>query len=54
METIVIIVLLVAMAVGVVWYLVRAKKCGRGCVGCLYAAGCRGNCEGHRGYNHRT
>lgn len=40
MENILVVILLVAIAAGIVWYLIRAKKRGETCVGCPYAKQC--------------
>ncbi len=40
MENIIVILILLAMAVGIIWYLIRAKKRGDKCVGCPYARQC--------------
>ena len=44
MENAIVILILVALFVGVVWYLVRAHKRGQACVGCPYAKGCKSTC----------
>lgn len=44
-ENIVIVVILAAIVGGIVWYLIRAKKRGEGCIGCPYAKQCTGKCE---------
>ena len=46
MENVVVIVLLVAIAAGIVWYLIRSKKRGDKCIGCPYAKQCTGGCGG--------
>ena len=46
MENLIIILILVAIAAGIIWYLVRAKKRGEKCVGCPYAKQCNGGCCG--------
>jgi len=46
MENAVVIVILVAIAAAIVWYLVRAKKRGETCIGCPYAKQCGGKCNG--------
>lgn len=46
MENEVIIIVLAAIAVGIIWYLVRAKKRGETCIGCPYAKQCDGKCGG--------
>ena len=46
MENLIIVLILVGIAVGIVWYLYRAKKRGQACIGCPYAKGCSGKCGG--------
>ena len=45
MENIIVILLLVAIAGGIIWYLVRSKKRGEKCIGCPYAKQCGGGCN---------
>ena len=51
MENVIVILILVAIAAGIIWYIVRAKKRGETCIGCPYAKQCGGkhsggcNCE---------
>ena len=40
MENVIVILILVAIAAGIIWYLIRAKKRGEKCVGCPYAKQC--------------
>ena len=42
---IVIIALLLGIAGGIIFYLVRAKKRGETCIGCPYAKQCSGRCH---------
>ena len=42
LENVLIIALLLAIVVGVVIYLIRAKKRGQTCIGCPYAKRCGG------------
>lgn len=44
MENLVVVLVLIAIVGGVVWYLIRAKKRGEKCVGCPYAKQCAGKC----------
>ena len=44
MEDVIIVVILVALAVGIGWYLYRAKKKGKKCIGCPYANQCGDKC----------
>ena len=46
MENFIIIFILVAIAAGIVWYLIRAKRKGETCIGCPYAKQCGGKCSG--------
>ena len=41
MEDIIIILILLAIAAAIVWYLLRARKRGEKCVGCPYAKQCK-------------
>lgn len=43
----IIILILLVIAGGIIWYLVRAKKRGETCIGCPYAKQCGGNCSAH-------
>ena len=40
MENIIIVLILLFIAAGIIWYLVRAKKRGEKCVGCPYCKQC--------------
>ena len=44
MENIIIAIILIAIVVGIVLYLIRAKKRGVKCIGCPYANQCGGIC----------
>ena len=44
MTDIIIILVLLAIVAGIVYYLVREKKKGRGCTGCPYSGQCHGGC----------
>ena len=46
MENVIVVLILVAIAAGIIWYLVRAKKRGEKCVGCPYAKQCGSKCNG--------
>lgn len=46
MENVVVILILLAIVAGIIWYLVRAKKRGETCIGCPYAKQCSGKCSG--------
>lgn len=43
MENVIIVLVLLAIVAGILWYLARVKKKG-GCVGCPHAKGCPGHC----------
>lgn len=47
MENVIIIIILVAIAGSIIWYLYRAKKRGDKCVGCPYGKQCsnKNNCS---------
>ena len=46
MENIIIILILVLIIGGILFYLYRAKKRGETCIGCPYAKQCKGKCNG--------
>ena len=46
MENVIVVLILVAVTAGIIWYLVRAKKRGEKCVGCPYAKQCGSKCNG--------
>lgn len=52
MENIIIILILLAIVGGIVWYLYRAKKRGEKCIGCPYAKQCGGKCGSKCGSAH--
>lgn len=39
------IVCIVAVLGGALFYIVRSKRKGKGCIGCPYADGCSGRCS---------
>jgi hypothetical protein len=48
MENIIVILILVSIVAGIIWYLICAKKRGETCIGCPYAKQCKGkscNCN---------
>ena len=45
MENGIVIIILTVIVVGIVWYLLRAKKRGENCIGCPYAKQCKGKCS---------
>ncbi len=45
MVDILIVAVVAAIVVGIVVYLVKAKKRGDGCIGCPHAKQCGGNCH---------
>ena len=46
MENVIVVLILVAIAIGIIVYLVRSKKRGDRCVGCSYAKQCGSRCNG--------
>ena len=40
MENVIVVLILVAIAAGIIWYLIRSKRKGEKCVGCPYAKQC--------------
>jgi len=46
MENIIIIAILALLVGGIVWYLLRARKRGKKCIGCPYAGQCSEKCNG--------
>lgn len=44
-EDIIVVVTLVAIAVGVLIYIGKQKKRGNKCIGCPYGGKCNGNCS---------
>ena len=46
MENVIVVLILVTIAAGIIWYLIRAKKRGEKCVGCPYAKQCSSKCNG--------
>lgn len=52
MENVIVVLILVAIVAGIIWYLIRAKKRGEKCVGCPYAKQCgskhNGSCSGNK------
>ena len=47
MKNVVVLLILVAIAAGIIWYLVRAKRRGETCIGCPYAKQCGSKCSGN-------
>lgn len=47
MENVIVVLILLAIAAGIIWYLIRAKKRGETCIGCPYAKQCGGKCSGN-------
>ena len=45
MENVIVVFILVAIAVGIIWYLIRSKKKGETCIGCPYAKQCGSKCN---------
>lgn len=46
MEDFIIILILICIIGGIVFYLYRAKKRGETCIGCPYSKQCGGKCSG--------
>ncbi len=44
MENVVLIIVLLAIVAGAAWYVIRAKKSGKKCIGCPDSNTCSGNC----------
>lgn len=47
MIDLILILILGAIAGGIIFYLVRAKKRGQTCIGCPHGGKCSGNCKNH-------
>ena len=47
MKNLVLILIILALVFGVVFYLYRAKKRGGDCLGCPHSRGCKGCCNSH-------
>ncbi len=45
MENVIVILILVAVSIGIILYLIRAKRKGQKCIGCPYAKQCNSNCN---------
>lgn len=45
MENLIVVLILVAITAGIIWYLISAKKRGEKCIGCPYAKHCGGMCS---------
>ena len=45
MENVIVVFILVAIAAGIIWYLIRAKRKGEKCIGCPYAKQCGSKCN---------
>ncbi len=48
MENVIIILILLAIAAGIIFYLIRSKKRGDTCVGCPHAKQCGNKCKNHQ------
>ena len=46
MENFIIVLIILLIVAGIVFYLYRAKKRGETCIGCPYAKQCGGKCDG--------
>ncbi len=45
MENVIVILILIAIATGIIYYFIRSKKRGEKCVGCPYAKQCSSKCN---------
>ncbi len=45
MENIIVVLILIAIAAAIIFYLIRAKKRGETCIGCPYAKECSHKCS---------
>ncbi len=45
MKNAIVILIIVAIATAIIYYLYRQKKKGNKCIGCPYAKECGGNCN---------
>ena len=45
MENIIVALILTLIVVGIVFYIIRAKKSGQKCIGCPHSKGCGGSCQ---------
>ena len=52
MVNIILVVILLGIVAGIVWYLLRAKKRGETCIGCPYAKQCASQAGKHAGGCH--
>ncbi len=50
MENVVLVLILLAIVAGIIWYLIGAKKRGEACIGCPYSKQCGGKCNGNCGH----
>ncbi len=53
MENLIIILILLCIIGGIIFYLYKAKKRGETCIGCPYAKQCGGKCNGQRNIKHK-
>lgn len=55
MENVIVVLILVAIAAGIIWYLIRAKReGGEKCIGCPYAKQCGSKCTERTKINNIT
>ena len=54
MENVIVVLILVAIAAGIIWYLIRAKRKGEKCIGCPYAKQCGSKCSERTRTNNIT
>lgn len=45
LDDIIVVLLLIAILGGAIFYIFRAKRRGEKCIGCPYAKQCKGNCN---------
>ena len=52
MEDFITVAIIVAILGGAIWYICKAKKSGKKCIGCPDSGGCSGHCSGCSGCSH--
>ncbi|MBE6588794.1 MAG: FeoB-associated Cys-rich membrane protein [Ruminococcaceae bacterium] len=52
MENVIVVIILVAIVLGIVCFLWRARKRGETCIGCPHAKACGGKCGGNCSHMH--
>ena len=48
MENVILILVLAAILGGAIFYIYKAKKSGKKCIGCPHSCNCSGGCGGHK------